>query len=91
MLKRDGVFLQWNLMLDDVFVISLKVTVLPGKDISKLLHHGAISRALGSRQVGGQIYVLWVIWALYIMSMDCRLILFLGRLMRYIIMIKQLL
>ena len=34
----NGVFLQWDLMLDDVFVISIKVTVFLGKDIGKLLH-----------------------------------------------------
>lgn len=38
LLERNGVFLQWDLVLDDHFVISFKVTVFPGKDISKLLH-----------------------------------------------------
>jgi len=36
-------------MLDNFFVISLKVTIFLGKDINKLLHQGGIFGALGSR------------------------------------------
>lgn len=36
--ERNSVFLQWDLMVDDVFVINFKITVFLGKDISKLLH-----------------------------------------------------
>jgi len=56
-----------------------------------LLHQGTILETRGRRQVSGQIYMLWMGWTPYIMFMNSRLILFFGRLIRYIIMIKQIL
>ena len=56
----DGVIFQWNLMLNDVFVIDFKLTIFPGKNISKLLHEGAILGILGRRQMSGQIDEYWM-------------------------------
>ena len=78
-------------MLNDVGVIGLKIIVFPSKNISKLFHQGVILGTLGRRQVSGQIYVLWMGWTPSIMSMNSRLVFLFGGLIRYIVMIKQLL
>ena len=78
-------------MLYDVCVISFKIVVFPGKNISELLHEGEILGILGRRQMSGQIYIFQMGWAPYIMFTDNRLILCFGQLIWYIVLVEQLL
>ena len=78
-------------MLNNVWFIGFKIVVFAGKNISELLHEGAMLRILGRRQMSRQIDEFRMGWAPHIMFIDNILILCFGRLIGHVVMIENLL
>ena len=77
-------------MLDDIGVIGFQVTILPGKDISKLFYQATKFGPLIRSQLSGHIYKFWMALATYVLLLDSSVFLLFGRFEMDIIMIKNL-